>query len=301
MEIEITQPLQLDERQRKLLDLHSFVNILNVLRNELHYLGQRSGQPQAMSLTIERVEELQNQLTEPEFTRALAERVTAITASCTAETSQLFEGNPSLGASAEVKASQQNLQSVLEILATRTEEYLARIGAPDQWQPHSISLLRHNVDRMLAAIERNSKGRYHFVENTAALDLSSYLVRLDIHSLDHPQINLPPVMQDVLRDLVANARKYTLPGSHISAQLLHNGQELCLVVEDRGLGIPEKELAKVVEFGYRAVNTRFMATQGSGFGLTKAWWVTQKFGGRMWIKSEVGMGTRITIKIPAPA
>ena len=42
-------------------------------------------------------------------------------------------------------------------------------------------------------------------------------------------------------------------------------------------------------------------TMGGGFGLTKAFLVTKQFGGRFWIASEVGVGTRIRIQIPRPA
>ena len=43
------------------------------------------------------------------------------------------------------------------------------------------------------------------------------------------------------------------------------------------------------------------ATMGGGFGLTKAYLVTRQFGGRMWIASRPGAGTRITLSIPRPA
>jgi len=39
---------------------------------------------------------------------------------------------------------------------------------------------------------------------------------------------------------------------------------------------------------------------GGGFGLTKAFLVTKRLGGRMWIRSAVGAGTRITLKVPLP-
>jgi len=41
-------------------------------------------------------------------------------------------------------------------------------------------------------------------------------------------------------------------------------------------------------------------TMGAGFGLTKAYYVTKQFGGRMWIASRLGVGTRITLIIPRP-
>jgi len=59
------------------------------------------------------------------------------------------------------------------------------------------------------------------------------------------------------------------------------------------------ELQKVVEFGYRSSNALGKRTHGGGFGLSKALWVAKNFGGRMWIRSCVGVGTRVTIFIPA--
>jgi len=57
----------------------------------------------------------------------------------------------------------------------------------------------------------------------------------------------------------------------------------------------------VVAFGKRASNVDDQATMGGGFGLTKAYLVSRQFGGRMWIDSRPGAGTRITISIPRPA
>jgi signal transduction histidine kinase len=112
---------------------------------------------------------------------------------------------------------------------------------------------------------------------------------------------MPPVLQDVMRDLIANARKYTEPGGEITAGLVDNGKELRFVVEDTGRGIPADEVQQAVAFGTRGSNVADKATMGGGFGLTKAWWVTRQFGGRMWIASDPGSGTRITIRIPHPA
>ena len=109
---------------------------------------------------------------------------------------------------------------------------------------------------------------------------------------------MPLVLQDIFRDLIANSRKYTEPGGKISAGLYSLAEGLRIVVEDDGIGIPRDELQKVVEFGYRASNVLGKRTYGGGFGLSKALWVAKNFGGRMWIRSCVGVGTRVTIFIP---
>jgi signal transduction histidine kinase len=104
-----------------------------------------------------------------------------------------------------------------------------------------------------------------------------------------------------MRDLIANARKYTAPGGHITAALYEDAEALRFLVEDTGRGIPEGELEKVVQFGQRASNVGEVRTMGGGFGLTKAFLVTKQFGGRFWLASQLGVGTRVRIQIPRPS
>jgi signal transduction histidine kinase len=92
-------------------------------------------------------------------------------------------------------------------------------------------------------------------------------------------IVMPPVLQDVLCDLVANARKYTTPGGRIYAGLADDGSSLHLVVEDTGCGIPEDEIRGVVKWGVRGSNVLHIKSNGGGFGLTKAYIATRDMEG----------------------
>lgn len=82
--------------------------------------------------------------------------------------------------------------------------------------------------------------------------------------------------------------------------LYQTEQELRYVVEDTGCGIPPDEIEKVAHFGHRASNVSNIRTMGGGFGLTKAFLVTRRFGGRMFIRSGLQRGTRIRIVLPRP-
>lgn len=124
------------------------------------------------------------------------------------------------------------------------------------------------------------------------------MVHLTFESVEGGKIRMPALFQDVIRDLIANARKCTPPGGTIEAGLAQTRDSLILVVSDTGRGIPENEVEKVVIFGFRSQNVSDIVTRGGGFGLTKAFWVAKQFGGRMWIRSEVGVGTRIKIVLP---
>jgi signal transduction histidine kinase len=112
---------------------------------------------------------------------------------------------------------------------------------------------------------------------------------------------MPLFFKDVMRDLIANARKYTAPGGTINVGVYETDAELRFVVQDTGRGIPPDELQTVVHYGRRGSNVQQVRTMGGGYGLTKAFLVTKRFGGRFWIKSELGVGTRITIIVPRPA
>ena len=114
-------------------------------------------------------------------------------------------------------------------------------------------------------------------------------------------VSLPLVFKDVMRDLLANARKYTAPGGTISVGLHETADVLKFTIQDTGRGIPPGELQTVVHYRKRGSNVADVRTMGGGFGLTKAFLVTKQFGGRFWIRSELGVGTRIRIEIPRPA
>ncbi len=154
---------------------------------------------------------------------------------------------------------------------------------------------------VFAAIEKNSRGRFRIIYNAALQQPQDYYVDFKIESSSGDRLRMPAVFQDVLRDLIGNARKYTAVGGHITAALHEDPTVLRLLVEDTGRGIPPDELAKVVHFGQRASNVGNVRTMGGGFGLTKAFLATKQFGGRFWLASELGVGTRVRIHVPRPA
>lgn len=102
----------------------------------------------------------------------------------------------------------------------------------------------------------------------------------------------------MIRDLIANARKYTARGGSINVGGYETDGELRFVVQDIGLGLPPDEIEQVVHFGRRGRKVGEVHTMGGGFGLTKAFLITKRFSARLWTKSELGVGTRLTIAIP---
>jgi len=301
MEVEITEIPELTREQVALIDMHSVVNILNVLLNELEYLQEVVRDGQQLRPAADAVQQIHHRLrTSDDVGAELADLL-----SCEDRVMEavrtVLESDPDAGEDPDVGDSVGNLKSVFAVLDARTRELMDRLHAPKKWTGHDVEQLTSNFTNVLAAIEKNSKGRYRIVYNIAAQEPQDYMVNFGIESVDGPRIHMPPVLQDVMRDLIANARKYTEPGGEITAGLVDNGKELRFVVEDTGRGIPAEEIQRVVGFGARGSNVEDKATMGGGFGLTKAYLVTRQFGGRMSIDSRPGAGTRITIVIPRPA
>lgn len=300
-ELEITEISPLTEKERSLLEMHSVLNVFNVLRGELTLIGLTvAGNPDLLKESLALVDQMIRNLSEPGAALTSAQNVDLHAATINGDIEALLVARPDMRNHPEVVESLGNLVSVFAILRVRAQELLARMKVPGQWVEHAIPALRQNFLDVFSAIEKNSHGRYRIIYNAAFKRPPDYYVDFKIESVDGERLWMPPVFQDVMRDLIANARKYTAPGGKIIAALGASAEALFFFIEDTGRGIPAAELRQVVEFGKRATNVGAVRTMGGGFGLTKAFLVAKQFGGRFWIGSELGVGTRVRIEIPRP-
>lgn len=301
VEVEITEIPPLSPGEASLLDMHTLLNVLNVLYGELSLLGITLGNdPEFFRPALVLCDRFRADLGDPVASlrqaAGLARTVAAIQQVVDAE----LDRHPARRDETEVSDSLANLQSVFKVLGVRAREILARSRTPDDWISLPIEDLRIDFREVFAAIEKNSRGRYRIIYNLARQEPADYFINFDIESTTPSVVSMPLIFKDVMRDLMANARKYTPPGGTINAGLYETAEMLKFSVQDTGCGIPADELQTVVHYGKRGSNVGQVRTLGGGFGLTKAFLVTKQFHGRFWIRSEVGVGTRIRIEIPRP-
>jgi signal transduction histidine kinase len=102
----------------------------------------------------------------------------------------------------------------------------------------------------------------------------------------------------VVRNLLNNAIAHTAEGGmiNISAKRIDNMVEVC--IKDNGEGIAAKELPNIFERFYRVDKSRSRATGGSGLGLTITRRLVEAHGGKIWVESEAGKGSRFYFTIP---
>ncbi len=104
--------------------------------------------------------------------------------------------------------------------------------------------------------------------------------------------------KQLVLNLVDNAIKYTRENGEVNIQLDRYKDELRLIIQDTGIGIPEKHLNRVFERFYRVDKARDRAMGGTGLGLAIVKHIVLSMGGTIDLESEVGKGSTFTILLP---
>ena len=115
--------------------------------------------------------------------------------------------------------------------------------------------------------------------------------------------SLTPVQADrnrlkqLLLNLLTNAIKYNHRGGQVRVHLHRKGDELLLTVEDTGRGIPSESLSRIFDLFYRVPDKEASIT-GTGLGLAFCKLAVEAHGGRIWVESKVGEGSRFKFTLP---
>ncbi|GER87655.1 hypothetical protein KDW_18170 [Dictyobacter vulcani] len=116
-------------------------------------------------------------------------------------------------------------------------------------------------------------------------------------------------LRQVLRNLLANAFKYTPPGTPISisgslygmvVHPLHASPEICICVKDVGPGIPPEEMPLLFGQFVRLRRDTYGRVRGSGLGLFLSKQFVEAMDGRIWVESEgiEGKGSTFCFTLP---
>ncbi|MBU0490978.1 MAG: HAMP domain-containing histidine kinase [Chloroflexi bacterium] len=122
-------------------------------------------------------------------------------------------------------------------------------------------------------------------------------IALQIH-VDRPLVTQadPVQMHQVLTNVVGNAIKYTPVGGQVTISSIDDDQ-IHLVVQDTGAGIPQDELETIFEPLTRAAHTRHMDGHGLGLSITRQLLTLND--GRVWAESPgIGQGTTFHVTVP---
>lgn len=117
--------------------------------------------------------------------------------------------------------------------------------------------------------------------------------------------SLPPVeadrakMEQVFQNLVGNAVKYSPEGGTVRAGASPRQGAVLLEVSDQGIGMSPEQVARVFDKFFRA-DASSGAVEGTGLGMFIAKYIVEAHGGSIWVESELGRGTKVSVVLPCP-
>jgi signal transduction histidine kinase len=227
-----------------------------------------------------------------------------------------FESQQAVQAREEVLAIvSHDLRSPLNavMLAASLLQTSERIDPDDREQLEIIDISAKRMQRLiedLLDVTRLEGGKRLPIER-APVDVKALLE--ETYEMFKPQAatseitlqfhvdDVPPVYADehrimqVLSNLIGNAMKFTPRGGMITFKAESRDSSVMITVADNGPGIPHENLGDIFNPYWQAKRT---ARLGAGLGLPIAKGIVESHGGRIWVQSEPGKGTKFSFTLP---
>jgi len=109
------------------------------------------------------------------------------------------------------------------------------------------------------------------------------------------------LMLRAVSNLVSNAIAHTPPGGTVTLAATNDGATIRIEVSDTGIGIPAEALPGVFDRFFRVDPSRSKSSGGTGLGLAIVQSILTLHDGSAEITSQLGRGTRVTLRMPALA
>jgi PAS domain S-box-containing protein len=110
----------------------------------------------------------------------------------------------------------------------------------------------------------------------------------------------PGRVEQILINLIGNAIKYTPQGGPVLVTLWEEAEDraIHISVQDRGIGIPERQHAQIFGRFIRADNAQAYGISGTGLGLYLSRELAEHHGGHLWFESAEGVGSTFFLTLP---
>jgi K+-sensing histidine kinase KdpD len=118
---------------------------------------------------------------------------------------------------------------------------------------------------------------------------------------DLPLIELDEVrIGEVLTNLVENAIKFSDDNTNITISAAYKGKDKAVVVSvaDEGIGIPPELHKKIFERFFQGNGRKAGRRKGAGLGLAICQGIVETHGGKIWVESQTGKGSKFSFSLP---
>jgi signal transduction histidine kinase/ActR/RegA family two-component response regulator len=157
---------------------------------------------------------------------------------------------------------------------------------------------RGKVSLALEVLDVSEVVRRALDATRAQFDAKRHALRLWVRDRVHANADRVRLEQ-MVTNLLTNAAKYTHDGGVIDIAVAHESETAVIEISDTGIGIPASVLPRIFEPFVQLAPTVDRGGGGLGVGLTVVHQLAQLHGGRVDVTSQVGIGSRFTVRIPA--
>jgi PAS domain S-box-containing protein len=115
---------------------------------------------------------------------------------------------------------------------------------------------------------------------------------------------MPTLLSDEMRtgqvitNLVENAVNFSHEGSEITIEAKADNAQIVITVADQGVGISAQDIKRLFNRFYQADNIVSGQKKGTGLGLCICKCIVEAHGGKIWVESKVGKGSRFSFSLP---
>ena len=196
------------------------------------------------------------------------------------------------------------LERMFGDLNDRQEDYLRDILSSGR---HLLELLNDILDLSKVEAGRMDLQRSIFsVEQTLEYGLSMVRERAVRHDITlllevAPEVGLIDAdelrIKQVMLNLLSNAVKFTPDGGEVVVRARVEGPELVVTVSDSGIGVAPDDRERIFE-SFQQAGRGAQQQEGTGLGLTLSRRILELLGGRMWLETELGVGSTFGFALP---
>ena len=123
-------------------------------------------------------------------------------------------------------------------------------------------------------------------------------VRITVSGESVSMVGVRRLLYEIVYNLCDNAIKYNVEGGRVELRVAAENGSARLTVRDTGIGIPSEHQSRVFERFYRVDKSHSKESGGTGLGLSIVKHAVAYHHGTVTLKSEVGRGTEITVRLP---
>lgn len=182
---------------------------------------------------------------------------------------------------------------------------------------HDVNIQAEHLGKLIAdllTLARADEGHIRFEREPLRLDLLAHDVVATLESLATEkgitlsvEANEPLLiigdearMIQIIMNLLDNALKYTGRDGTVTVRVQSTeAQQVCLTIQDTGIGIAQEHITHIFERFYRVDSARARSAGGTGLGLAIVKWIVTMHQGTIDVTSQVGQGTTFSIVLPA--